>query len=343
MYRGPQGTFVGQNATGGAVFITSNDPEIGGGYDGYGQLQYGNYNNVEAQGAVNIPVTDDFALRVAGYGMYHASWYSVTDSDPVDNCPNHKYDGCQKGYHVPDNLWGSARLSALWKPTEALTISFKVDGDYQDYGARPAIPYTELYPLGAPVAPYGLPNPYHNTDLFHVTANAPESAMDRMERGILKVDYVLPDGIKLQSVSEYIQGNTAWMTDGDLTDYGNVSAYPYFGSTATEADWLAGTKNNQFYDRVSEKVYTQEFNIISPDNKPVTWVVGVYGQQNNYSWTSLSSSGAPTARVLETLSRLAAVPRPIPPISRPRRPTTISMKFLYVRRLYEKPRHRRVR
>src|ERR1700733_7653409 len=28
--RGPQGTFVGQNATGGAVFVTSNDPIIGG-------------------------------------------------------------------------------------------------------------------------------------------------------------------------------------------------------------------------------------------------------------------------------------------------------------------------
>ena len=30
--RGPQGTFGGQNATGGAVFVTTNDPVIGGGY-----------------------------------------------------------------------------------------------------------------------------------------------------------------------------------------------------------------------------------------------------------------------------------------------------------------------
>src|SRR5689334_24210452 len=33
--RGPQGTFVGQNATGGAVFVTSQDPVINGGYRGY--------------------------------------------------------------------------------------------------------------------------------------------------------------------------------------------------------------------------------------------------------------------------------------------------------------------
>src|SRR5580692_9828554 len=43
LYRGPQGTLVGQNATGGAVFVTSNNPKINGGFDGYAQAQYGNY------------------------------------------------------------------------------------------------------------------------------------------------------------------------------------------------------------------------------------------------------------------------------------------------------------
>src|SRR5690242_4545067 len=47
VYRGPQGTFVGQNATGGAVFVNTNDPEIGGGYSGYVQAQYGNYNDAQ--------------------------------------------------------------------------------------------------------------------------------------------------------------------------------------------------------------------------------------------------------------------------------------------------------
>ena len=42
--RGPQGTFVGENATGGAVFVTSNDPVINGGHTGYIQADAGNYD-----------------------------------------------------------------------------------------------------------------------------------------------------------------------------------------------------------------------------------------------------------------------------------------------------------
>ncbi len=282
VYRGPQGTFVGQNATGGAVFVNSNDPAIGGAYEGYGQLQYGNYNNVEAQGAVNIPITDDFAIRIAGYGMYRSSFYTITDHSAADACPNFKYDGCKPGYNNADNLWGAGRFSALWHPIEPLTISFKYDALYQDFGASPAIPYTELYPLGAPTAPLGVPNPRHNTDLFNVTANAPEKRMDRMQRGILKIDYAFGDGTKLQSISDYNVGNTEWLTDLDLTDYGNPGDINYFAAFPG----LGGTDNWTFFDRVDETMYSEEINLISPDDQPITWVVGLYGQQNNYTWIS---------------------------------------------------------
>ena len=43
--RGPQGTFVGDNATGGAVFVTSQDPVINGGHTGYISAQAGNYGD----------------------------------------------------------------------------------------------------------------------------------------------------------------------------------------------------------------------------------------------------------------------------------------------------------
>src|SRR3569623_2129824 len=76
--RGPQGTIVGQNATGGAVFVNTNDPVIGGGVHGYVSASYGNYNDAGAQGAINLPLGDTFAVRVAAYGERRDGYYNIT-------------------------------------------------------------------------------------------------------------------------------------------------------------------------------------------------------------------------------------------------------------------------
>ena len=276
VYRGPQGTFVGQNATGGAVFVDTNNPTLGGGYNGYAQLQYGNYNDVQAQGAIDIPIKDDLAIRLAGFGERRDSFYTITDSSSADNCPNQQYAGCRPGYN-PGNLKEAAgRLTVLWEPTDALKVSLKYDGLNQNFGAAPSVPFSQLLPVGAPVAPYGNPNPYHDSNLFHVTANAPMGRSDREQRTILKIDYLFANGIKLKSISDYNHGNSMWRTDLDGTDYGNPSDYPYFGSTS---NWT-------FYDSVDETIYSQELDLVSPNDQPVTWVAGLYWQKNTYYWRS---------------------------------------------------------
>jgi iron complex outermembrane receptor protein len=276
VYRGPQGTFVGQNATGGAVFVTTNDPQLGGGYGGYVQAQYGNYNDAQIQGAVDIPISDTLAVRLSGFGEREDSFYTFTDRNPADACPGGKYVGCKPGFQNPGLREAAGRASVLWQPTSALTVSFKYDALYQNFGAAPAVPYSQLLPVGAPVAPYGVPNDYHDSNLFHVRADAPEGRLDRMQRGILKIDYVFDSGIKFQSISDYNVGNTRWRTDLDLTDGTNPGDFAYFGP-GTNGGWL-------FFDNVGEKVYSQEFNVISPDNQRITWVFGLYGQENDYSW-----------------------------------------------------------
>ena len=62
--RGPQGTLYGKNTTGGAVNLISRAPELGGS-EGYLNLGYGNYDRYEANGALNMPIGETVAARVA--------------------------------------------------------------------------------------------------------------------------------------------------------------------------------------------------------------------------------------------------------------------------------------
>jgi iron complex outermembrane recepter protein len=63
--RGPQGTLFGRNATGGAVNLKTARPEMGEFYaDLEGQI--GNYDHRKLKGAVNTPISDRVAGRIAG-------------------------------------------------------------------------------------------------------------------------------------------------------------------------------------------------------------------------------------------------------------------------------------
>ena len=247
--RGPQGTTVGQNSTGGAVFVNTNDPIIGGGYHGYIQANYGNYNDLGGQGAVNIPISDTLAARVAFYGERRDGFYAI--SGPAST------GGLYTGNNGALREF-AARFSLLWKPTDRLTILSKTDLDTLDLGGYPADPYTDRFQT---LPGTTTPNPNYR-DLFNITANSPQSARDKFVRTVLKVDYELDGGIKLRSISGFQNGNTAYTADLDGT--------------------AAATPRSTFFDSVTETQFSQEFNVISPDGKRFTWLVGGFGLWNTY-------------------------------------------------------------
>jgi iron complex outermembrane recepter protein len=72
--RGPQGTLYGKNTTGGAVNLISRVPTIGQ-TEGYLNLTYGNYARHEANGAVNVPLSDTMAARVAFTAARANGWF----------------------------------------------------------------------------------------------------------------------------------------------------------------------------------------------------------------------------------------------------------------------------
>jgi len=62
--KGPQGTLFGRNSTGGAILFSPTKP--GDELDGFVQFGAGNYNRVETEFGVNVPVSDDVQFRLAG-------------------------------------------------------------------------------------------------------------------------------------------------------------------------------------------------------------------------------------------------------------------------------------
>jgi iron complex outermembrane receptor protein len=78
--KGPQGTLYGRNATGGAVNVIPARPKPGE-TSGFAAVSYGNYDAVNVQGAMNLPLGDDGAIRVAGNVVSRDGYLSDGMSD----------------------------------------------------------------------------------------------------------------------------------------------------------------------------------------------------------------------------------------------------------------------
>ncbi|MFD2137813.1 TonB-dependent receptor [Novosphingobium resinovorum] len=62
--KGPQGTLFGRNATGGAILYETTKP--GDVFGGYLTIKGGERNYIQAQGAIDLPISDVIKLRLAG-------------------------------------------------------------------------------------------------------------------------------------------------------------------------------------------------------------------------------------------------------------------------------------
>ncbi len=66
-FRGPQGAVFGRNAVGGAINVISRRP--GDEFGGFVRAAYNTFDRYELSGAMDIPLTEDFAVRASGFFM----------------------------------------------------------------------------------------------------------------------------------------------------------------------------------------------------------------------------------------------------------------------------------
>ena len=226
--RGPQGTFAGENSTGGAVYITEAAPNFRG-VNGYVLGQYGNYNDAMLQGAVNLPVSGTLSTRIAFYDEHRDTFFHIAGA----------YFGGNGSLNE-----SSIRFGLLWQPSEKLSALWQTTYSYVDNGGYPASPATATTPL------------------YRVTANGPQAGIDQIARSTLNVNYRMDDGITLRSITGVQWGRSVYKADLDGTDLLNYT----------------------FKDLVPGEMYSQEFDLISPEKGFLTWVTGVYYQGLDYSY-----------------------------------------------------------
>lgn len=238
--RGPQGTSVGSNSIGGAIFINSRNPSFSG-VEGYIEGSVGTYDARGAEGAVNLPLSETLAIRGAGKWRKRDSFYD--DLGPLNNQPGRL-----------DEVAG--RFGALWRPSDAFQALFKLEAASKDSGGYAYRP--------SPATPYA---GYRTSDIRDVDYDSPTRNDERAIQMSLELRYELGSGIILRSLSGYQNKRIFNLYDSDAT---NAARY-----SPADAALLAVSTRDQF---VRERVWTQEFNIISPTDQTLSWIVGGYYQ-----------------------------------------------------------------
>jgi iron complex outermembrane recepter protein len=76
--RGPQGTLYGRNATGGVINVIPNKPDDE--FEGHMSASYGNYDAIRLDGAINVPLSETFALRFAALGNFRDGFTRNTNA-----------------------------------------------------------------------------------------------------------------------------------------------------------------------------------------------------------------------------------------------------------------------
>ena len=188
--RGPQGTLFGKNTSAGALLVNSTAPRLDGVGGDY-EVSIGNYDMQLVRGAVNAPINDKLALRVAG--MWMSSEGFITD-------PN-------SGEDYNDRHPRALKAQLLYQATDA--VSFRLIADWSEEDANCC--YGQMDDVDGPTQPIingliaarGLQAPSSKfSDYEQVLSN--NTAQSVSDKGVvLHTDWEQDSGNSLHSVTAY--------------------------------------------------------------------------------------------------------------------------------------------
>jgi iron complex outermembrane receptor protein len=264
--RGPQGTLYGKNTTAGAINITSRRPSFTP--EARAELNYGNYDFVQAKASVSGPlIGDTVAGRLgASYTSRRGTVYNVATGQHINE---------------QDNLGFKGQI--LWKATDNLDITFSAD-------------YTGSDPLGFGTV-------YVREGATQRALNRQFAALAEASGGYRPPSYDPFDRLtdldsKLQAKQAFGGGHVLVEWDvgpGRLTSVSAYRKWDWVPSNDRDFSGLPITTLSQ--NPSKQRQWTQEVRYAGTSEK-LDYVVGVFGFYQDLVTTGAQEQGSSASRWL---------------------------------------------
>jgi iron complex outermembrane receptor protein len=259
--RGPQGTYFGRNAVGGAINITTKQPTND--FFAEASAQYSSFNTVDSHVILNVPLIDNI-LAVRMVGRDETSDGNIKNINPIGGGNDSKY------------TYG--KVIVRYTPTSQLTIDTTGTLSYEHVGMRNGVPSGVLGDFSGSVL-YSGP-PYNGAAIPDGVGFWPNNTD--------KVNFNRPqdDGTRLNYVSNRIKYDT------DQFSITNVVGYLY--SNEFEGGDIDGSSLDLFYEHESIKrtSFSEELRVASVPGHAIDWTGGLYVGHDIGHTTQYTFAGA---------------------------------------------------
>lgn len=258
--RGPQGTYFGRNAIGGAINITTNQADTRQ-FEGEASVGYSSFNTIDVDAVLNAPIVlDKVALRVVGR-------YAHSDG-------NIKNINAIGGGNDSDYYYGKAMLRVT--PTEDLTIDLAGTYTKEQVGMREGVPSGVLGATALAVVYPGVTNPQADPD-----------GVGFFPDNDSRVNFNRPQDIGTEFY--YLTGRIKYETDA----FSITSITGYINSKQFLQGDIDGSSHDYYYETkpIDRDSFSTETRIQSPDNgQAFSWTFGgMYaedaGSINQFTYT----------------------------------------------------------
>jgi len=274
--KGPQGGLYGRNATGGAIRILSERPDLTE-MSGYVRAAYGEWDRWGMEGAIGGPIIENtLAYRISAYTDQDGGWQDSL-ATPGDD---------EHG----DRDFQAFRGQLLFTPSDELEFLLKIDSGEDKSEttlARLNGTYNESFDYCDAI--YQGRRDDSTCLGFHNLLGDTRLPSDQKDNG----ETVLSNPINeldndWTGYNLYIDWDVGFASFKSITSYLDYDYYQFFDYDATPLVFVSSVEGFPDADTNIEQ-WSQEFRLISAGDGPLTWLAGaMYAEDTNESIQSFS-------------------------------------------------------